>query len=43
MMHDFLVGALYVGIVITPCVIAWFRRVDRNDDTESDVLNDGFI
>jgi hypothetical protein len=44
MMHSFLVGALYVGMVITPCVIALFSGVDRGDDSsESDVLRDGFV
>jgi hypothetical protein len=44
MMHDFLVGALYVAMVIAPCVIALFSGVDRGDDcSESDVLRDGFI
>lgn len=43
-MHSFLVGALYVAIVLTPCVIALFSDVDREDDSsETDVLQDGFI
>jgi hypothetical protein len=44
MMHSFLVGALYVVVVITPCVIALCGAVNRSDDSsESDVLRDGFI
>jgi hypothetical protein len=43
MMHDFLVGALYVAMVITPCLIALFSSGDRSEDSESDVLRDGFI
>ena len=43
-MHSFLVGALYVVVVITPCVIALCGAVNRSDDSsESDVLRDGFI
>jgi hypothetical protein len=29
MMHSFLVGAVYVAIVITPCVVALFTGVDH--------------
>ena len=43
MMHSFLVGALYVILVITPCVIALFTGVNKTDESESDVLRDGFI
>ena len=43
MMHSFLVGALYVVLVITPCVIALFTRVHTTEEPESDVLRDGFI
>jgi hypothetical protein len=44
MMHSFLVGALYVVMVITPCVIALFSGTDSHDNSsESDVLRDGFI
>lgn len=42
-MHSFIVGAVYVLVVITPCVIALFSSADRNEDSESDVLRDGFI
>jgi hypothetical protein len=28
-MHSFLVGAVYVAIVITPCVVALFTGVDH--------------
>ena len=42
-MHSFLVGALYVAMVITPCVIALFTAADHADNSESDVLTDGFI
>jgi hypothetical protein len=42
-MHSFIVGAIYVLVVITPCVIALFSSADRSDDSESDVLRDGFI
>jgi hypothetical protein len=42
-MHSFIVGAVYVLVVITPCVIALLSSADRNEDSESDVLRDGFI
>jgi hypothetical protein len=42
-MHSFIVGAIYVLVVITPCVIAQFSGADRNEDSETDVLRDGFI
>jgi hypothetical protein len=42
-MHSFIVGAVYVLMVITPCVIALFSGADRGEDSESDVLRDGFI
>jgi hypothetical protein len=43
MIHNLIVGAVYVAVVITPCVIALFSGADRADDSESDVLRDGFI
>jgi hypothetical protein len=44
MMHSFLVGALYVVMVITPCVIARFSGAKASDkSSESDVVRDGFI
>jgi hypothetical protein len=42
-MHSFMVGAIYVLVVIAPCVIALFSRADRREDSESDVLRDGFV
>ena len=42
-MHTFIVGAVYVLMVITPCVIALLSGADRGEDSESDVLRDGFI
>jgi hypothetical protein len=43
-MHSFLVGAIYVAMVIAPCVIALVTRAEKPDNsTESDVLRDGFI
>jgi hypothetical protein len=35
MMHSFLVGAVYVILVITPCVIALFsvQRAEKPQDT----------
>ena len=43
MMHSFLVGALYVLMVITPCVIALVTASDQADNSESDVMRDGFV
>jgi hypothetical protein len=43
-MHSFLVGAVYVLMVLTPCVIALLSGMDSADtSSESDVLRDGFI
>ena len=42
-MHSFLVGAIYVLMVITPCVIALLSGADRSNDADSDVRRDGFI
>jgi hypothetical protein len=42
-MHSFIVGAIYVLMVITPCVIALFFGADPADDAESEELRDGFI
>jgi len=42
-MHSFLVGALYVLMVITPCVIALVTASDQADNSESDVMRDGFV
>jgi hypothetical protein len=44
MMHTILVGAVFVAMVLSPCVIAMCSRVDDSDiSPESDVLEDGFI
>jgi hypothetical protein len=44
MMHSFLVCAVYVAMVITPCAIATFTTMGQADDSsESNVLEDGFI
>jgi hypothetical protein len=44
MMHDFIVGAIFVAIVLIPCVIVLIRKVDDSAAvSESDVLEDGFI
>lgn len=43
MIHNLIVGIVYVAMVLTPCVIALFSSVDQTDDSESDVLRDGFI
>jgi hypothetical protein len=44
MMHSFLVGAVYVAIVLAPCVVALFTGIDTTDDpAESNVYEDGFI
>jgi hypothetical protein len=43
-MHSFLVGAVYVAIVITPCVIAQLSGLHKTEDlSESNVYEDGFI
>jgi len=41
MMHSFLVGAVYVLMVIAPCVIALFSGADHSS-SESDGVKDGF-
>ena len=44
MMHDFLVGAVFVAMVLAPCVVAKFSGVDDPDNaSEPDVLKDGFV
>ncbi len=43
-MHSLIVGAIFVVIVLFPCVFAMFRKVDDTAAaSESDVLEDGFI
>lgn len=43
-MHSIIVGAVFVAMVLSPCVIAMFRKVDDSAAaSESDVLDDGFI
>ena len=43
-MHSFLVGAVYVAMVIAPCVIALVTHADKPDNSaEPYVLRDGFI
>jgi hypothetical protein len=34
MMHSLLVGAVYVAMVLTPCVIALFSGVDSSENTQ---------
>jgi len=44
MMHSILVGAVFVAMVLAPCVIAMFSGVDESDAaSEANVLEDGFI
>jgi hypothetical protein len=44
MMHSILVGAVYVAIVITPCVVAQLTGVHKAEDvSESSIYEDGFI
>jgi hypothetical protein len=43
MMHSILVGAVFVVMVLAPCVIARFSEVEDSDAAESNVLEDGFI
>lgn len=43
-MHNFIVGAIFVAIVLIPCVIVLIHKVDDSAAaSESDVLEDGFI
>jgi len=37
-MHSFLVGAVYVAIVITPCVVALFTGADRTQKSQDQNL-----
>ncbi|HEV2618518.1 MAG TPA: hypothetical protein VGU23_01100 [Acidobacteriaceae bacterium] len=43
MMHSILVGAVFVAMVLAPCVIARFSEAGESDTSESNVLEDGFI
>lgn len=43
MIHNLMVGAVYIAMVVTPCVIALFSGAEQADDSEIDVLQDGFI
>lgn len=44
LIHNLIVGAVYVAMVLTPCVIALFSRADDADTSpESDAMKDGFI
>ena len=43
-MHNLLVGAVYVAMVITPCVVALVTASEKSDNTfEWNVLEEGFI
>ncbi len=37
-MHSFLVGAVYVAIVITPCVVALFTGVHNKEKSQDQSL-----
>jgi hypothetical protein len=44
MMRSILAGAVFVAIVLAPCVIAMLSRGDRSESlSELDVLEEGFI
>ena len=44
MMHNILVAAVYIAMVLIPCAIACFTPVEDPDTTsESNVFEDGFI
>ncbi len=44
MMHSILVGAVFVALVLGPCIIAMFTGADDPDAaSESNVIEDGFI
>jgi hypothetical protein len=44
MMRSLLAGAVFVAMVLAPCVIAMLSRVDESESTaEIDVLEEGFI
>jgi hypothetical protein len=44
MMHNLLVGAVYVAMVITPCVVALVTASENPvNASESNVLEEGFI
>lgn len=43
-MHSFLAGAIFVAMVLAPCVIAMLTGVENAEEpSETDVLTDGFI
>jgi hypothetical protein len=42
-LHTIVVGLVYAAIVITPCILALFTRLDDPDTADSNVLEDGFI
>ncbi|HEX9200728.1 MAG TPA: hypothetical protein VF865_14285 [Acidobacteriaceae bacterium] len=44
MKHSILIGAIFVAIVLAPCVIAMFsEKVDYEESSELNVLEEGFI
>ena len=44
MVRSILAGAIFVAMVLAPCVIAMLSRVDETESaSESNVLEEGFI
>ncbi len=44
MKHSILIGAIFVAIVLAPCVIAMLSvKVDYEESSELNVLEEGFI
>ena len=44
MMRNILIGAIFVAIVLAPCVISLLSgTIEYEDASESNVLEDGFI
>ena len=37
-MHSFLVGALFVAMVLAPCAIAMATGVDKKEEAQDDVI-----
>jgi hypothetical protein len=44
MVHDMLVATIFAAMVLTPCVVAMFSRVEDTDSAvDWNVADDGFI
>ena len=43
MIHSILAGAVYVAMVLIPCVIARLSPVEETDNSDANVFEEGFI